>query len=95
MSTAANGSPARKASSSTRMTATNAQTTPTATTTNSNNATAATNRGRHQVPAASPWPEDENVIQFEPAKTEEPPAEQGVPVERTTRFEPATLTLAR
>ena len=28
-------------------------------------------------------------------KTEESPAEQGIPVERTTRFEPATLTLAR
>ncbi len=34
-------------------------------------------------------------ILFNPTKTEEPPAEQGVPVERTTRFEPATLTLAR
>ena len=28
-------------------------------------------------------------------KTVESPALQGVPVERTTRFEPATLTLAR
>ena len=45
--------------------------------------------------AACTRPEDENVVQFEPPKTEEPPAEQGVPVERTTRFEPATLTLAR
>ena len=45
--------------------------------------------------ATSPRPENENLVQLEPAKTEEPPAEQGVHMERTTRFEPATLTLAR
>ena len=45
--------------------------------------------------AACTRPEGEKVVPFKPRKTEEPPAEQGVPVERTTRFEPATLTLAR
>ena len=45
--------------------------------------------------AASPRPKQGIVVPFEPTKTEEPPAEQGIPMERTTRFEPATLTLAR
>ena len=45
--------------------------------------------------AASPRPKPGIVVPFEPTKTKEPPAEQGVPLERTTRFEPATLTLAR
>ena len=35
------------------------------------------------------------VRELEPLKAAEPPAEQGIPMERTTRFEPATLTLAR
>jgi len=45
--------------------------------------------------AASPRPEPGIVVPFERRKTAEPPAGQGVRVERTTRFEPATLTLAR
>ncbi len=45
--------------------------------------------------AASPLPESGIVVPFERRKTAEPPAEQGVRVERMTRFEPATLTLAR
>jgi hypothetical protein len=45
--------------------------------------------------AASPRPEPGIVVPFERRKTTEPPAVQGVHVERTTRFEPATLTLAR
>ena len=45
--------------------------------------------------AASPRPESGIVVPFERRKTTEPPAVQGVHVERTTRFEPATLTLAR
>ncbi len=48
-----------------------------------------------EAPTASPRPKPGIVVPFEWRKTEEPPAEQGVPVERTTRFEPATLTLAR
>ena len=53
------------------------------------------NEVHFQASAACTRPEDENLIPFEPRKTEESPAEQGIPVERTTRFEPATLTLAR
>ena len=45
--------------------------------------------------AASPRPEPGIVVPFKQRKTAEPPAVQGVRVERTTRFEPATLTLAR
>ena len=45
--------------------------------------------------AACTRPEGKQVVPFEPTKTEEPPAKQGVLLERTTRFEPATLTLAR
>ena len=45
--------------------------------------------------AASPRPGSGIVVPFERRKTAEPPAVQGVRVERTTRFEPATLTLAR
>jgi len=45
--------------------------------------------------AASPRPEPGIVVPLESRKTAEPPAGQGVRVERTTRFEPATLTLAR
>ena len=45
--------------------------------------------------AASPRPGSGIVVPFERRKTAEPPVGQGVHVERTTRFEPATLTLAR
>jgi hypothetical protein len=50
---------------------------------------------RLEALAASPRPGPGIVVPFERRKTAEPPAEQGVRVERTTRFEPATLTLAR
>ncbi len=53
------------------------------------------NRAHFEALAASPRPEPQIVVSSEPEKTPEPPAEQGVHVERTTRFEPATLTLAR
>jgi integrase len=52
-------------------------------------------RARIEALAASARPEPQIVVPFEPRKRTEPPAEQGVHVERTTRFEPATLTLAR
>ena len=52
-------------------------------------------RAHIEALAASARPEPQIVVPFEPRKRTEPPAEQGVHVERTTRFEPATLTLAR
>jgi len=52
-------------------------------------------RAHFEALAASPRPEPQIVVSSDPEKTPEPPAEQGVHVERTTRFEPATLTLAR
>ena len=45
--------------------------------------------------AACTRPEDETVVPFEPRKSAKSAAEQGISVERTTGFEPATLTLAR
>ena len=39
--------------------------------------------------------QDDLAPSFQAKQSEEPPAEQGVPMEWTTRFEPATLTLAR
>ncbi len=39
--------------------------------------------------------QDDLAPSVQTKETEEPPAEQRVSLERTTRFEPATLTLAR
>ena len=48
-----------------------------------------------QALAACTQPEDEKVVPFEPRKSAESRSDQGDCVERTTGFEPATLTLAR
>ena len=64
-------------------------------TTNSNNPTTTANRDQHEALVASPRPEDETIVPFEPKKSAESCSDQGDCVERTTGFEPATLTLAR
>ena len=57
--------------------------------------TTTANRDQHEALVASPRPEDETIVPFEPRKSAESCSDQGDCVERTTGFEPATLTLAR
>ena len=45
--------------------------------------------------AACTQPEDKKVVPFEPRRSAESDSDQGNCLERTTGFEPATLTLAR